>query len=207
MPYYGTLYIAKFKQYDNNYTWFESTVDSDINVEVDGDVENNTIIEGTIGTPTHWIDNAYHPKQAQFYTEPFWDGTVGTWTDHWVPVFTTEDYFEDFNKCILSYCVNNNQARGGAKIKMAAIDDNGDEIAYAYGNGTIDGEVSKEVGVTVTPLVFSNWYIEDRGEKRLYKNLLGTNIIPLGKVRMYLKMCQHSLFITSFEINGTKHEN
>lgn len=211
IPQYGNMHKAKFKAYDNNFTYFESTAQSDIAVDVDGYVDNNTIIEGSIGTPTHWIDNSVHPRQAQFHTLPFFDGnTQEQWypSDHWVPVFTTSNYFTNFNKCCLTYCVNNDQTRGGAKIKMSIIDENDNEIAYAYGNGTTDGEVNSNVGSTLTELSFTNWYYDENGTKKLYKNTLNkTNIILSGKVRMYLKMNKKSLFITEFAINGDKVEN
>ena len=211
IPQYGNMHKVKFKAYDNNFTYFESTTQSDITVDVDGYVNNNTIIEGSIGTPTYWINNSIHPSQAQFYTLPFFDNnTQEQWypSDHWVPVFTTSNYFTDFNKCCLTYCVNNNQTRGGAKIKMSIIDENDNEIAYAYGNGTIDGEVNSNVGSTLTELSFTNWYYDEDGTKTLYTNALNkTNIILSGKVRMYLKMNKKSLFITEFAINGDKVEN
>ena len=213
MPYYGDFYKITFaRSYEPNYTYFEPTNQDDINVDVDGYVSNNVIYEGTIGTPTHWIASALHNGQCQFYTLPFFDrNTTETWypSDHWVPVFTTHDYFLNFNKCILTYCVNNDQTRGGSRIRMVAIDENGNEIAYAYGEGTINGEVSKEVGTTLTELEFKNWYAIENGAetRRLFKDTANANIIEKAKVRMTLKMNKLSLFITSFAINGTKYEN
>ena len=212
IPQYGNMYKVKFKTHDNNFTYFEPTAQSDITVDIDGYINNNTIIEGSIGTPTYWINNSIHPGQAQFYTLPFFDSNVEEqWypSDHWIPVFTTSNYFTNFNKCSLTYCVNTVQTRGGAKIKMVVIDENDNEIAYAYGNGTEeDGIISGENGATLVELTFTNWYYEEDGVIKLYKNTLSNaNIMLNGKVRMYLKMNKRSLFITEFAINGSKIEN